>query len=49
VPAYAYAGFVGYSRIRLGMHYGSDVLGGMIIGIGSGLLTWKLDKELNKK
>jgi undecaprenyl-diphosphatase len=44
VPAYAYAGLVGYSRMRLGVHYPSDVLGGMIIGIGSGLLTWQLDR-----
>jgi len=49
VPAYAYAGLVGYSRMRLGMHYGTDVLGGMLIGIGSGLLTWQLDKAFNKK
>lgn len=49
VPAYAYASLVGYSRMRLGMHYGSDVLGGIIIGIGSGLLTWQLDKAFNKK
>ena len=49
VPSYVYAGFVGYSRMRLGMHYGTDVLGGMVIGIGSGLLTWKLDKILSNK
>lgn len=49
VPAYAYASLVGYSRMRLGMHYGTDVLGGMVIGIGSGLLTWHLDKAFNKK
>jgi membrane-associated phospholipid phosphatase len=44
VPSYAYAGFVGYSRMRLGVHYPSDVLGGAVIGIASGWLTWKLDK-----
>lgn len=49
VPAYLYAGFVGYSRMRLGAHYPSDVLGGMIIGIGAGLLTWKLDQRINGK
>ncbi len=49
VPAYSYAGFIGYSRMRLGMHYPSDVLGGIIAGIGSGLLTWKLDRILNGK
>ncbi len=44
VPAYAYAGFVGYSRMRLGVHYPTDVLGGALIGIASGLLTWQIDK-----
>lgn len=46
VPAFTYAGFMGYSRMRLGMHYPSDVLGGMILGIGSGLLTWRLERFL---
>lgn len=49
VPAYAYAGMVGYSRMRLGVHYPSDVLGGALLGIGSGLLTWQVDKWLNKR
>lgn len=49
VPAYSYAGFVAYSRMRLGVHYPSDVLGGMVLGVGSGLLTWQIDKWLNKR
>jgi membrane-associated phospholipid phosphatase len=49
VPAFTYAGFVGYSRMRLGAHYGSDVLVGVIIGVGSSLLTWQCDKWINKK
>jgi len=48
VPAYAYAGIVCYSRMRLGMHFPSDVLGGIVIGVGSGFLVWKLDEALNK-
>lgn len=48
VPSLLYAGFVGYSRMRLGMHYPSDVLGGMVIGIGSGLLIWSIDKRIRK-
>lgn len=48
-PSFIYAGFVGYSRLRLGVHYPSDVLGGMVIGIGSGLLTWQIDKLVNGK
>lgn len=49
VPAYALAGLVAYSRMRLGVHYPSDVLGGMVIGIGAGLLTWKLDALFNNQ
>lgn len=48
VPAYAYACGVGYSRMRLGVHFPSDVLGGMVIGIGSSLLVWQVDKWLSK-
>lgn len=48
-PSFLYAGFVGYSRLRLGMHFPSDVLGGMVIGIGSGLLTWQVDRMVNGK
>lgn len=49
VPAYLYAGMVGYSRMRLGVHFPSDVLGGIVVGMGSGLLVWQLDRMINKK
>jgi undecaprenyl-diphosphatase len=49
VPSYAYAGLVGYSRMRLGVHYPSDVFGGIIVGVGAGFLTWGLDKAINRK
>lgn len=47
IPSYVYAAFVAYSRMRLGVHFPSDILGGMVIGIGSGILTWQLDRMIN--
>lgn len=49
VPSYAYACGVGYSRMRLGVHFPSDVLGGMIVGIGSSLLIWQVDKWIQNR
>lgn len=48
-PAFTYAAAVGYSRMYLGVHYPTDVIGGAILGTGSAYLTWKLQKLLNKK
>lgn len=44
VPSYLYACGVAYSRMRLGVHFPSDILGGIVIGIGSTLLVWQADK-----
>lgn len=38
LPAYAAAGFVGYSRVEAKAHYWHDVLAGAAIGIGANLI-----------
>lgn len=49
VPSYIWAGTVAYSRMHLGVHYPSDVLGGIIIGIGTSYITFKAQKWLYSK
>lgn len=50
VPAYAWAGAVGYSRMRLGVHYPSDILAGAVTGAASAWLSYKIQQKwLNRK
>jgi membrane-associated phospholipid phosphatase len=48
-PAYLWACSVGYSRMDLGAHYPSDVLGGAIIGAGTSYLCYKANKWLQRR
>ena len=47
-PAYLYAGTVAYSRMDLGVHYPSDIIGGALIGSGSAYLTYKINESIVK-
>ncbi len=48
VPAYSWAALMAYARMYLGVHYPTDVLGGALVGAGSGYLMYKLNKWLSK-
>lgn len=49
VPSYTWAGMIGYSRMRLGAHYPSDVLAGAVIGSGTAWLTHYVTRKLNTR
>lgn len=43
------AAIVGFSRVYVGVHYPGDILGGMIVGVLSGLVSLKLGDFIFKK
>jgi len=46
VPAYLWASGVAFSRLYLGVHYPTDVLTGIVVGVGSSLLAhWVRERQ----
>jgi undecaprenyl-diphosphatase len=48
IPLFLWAGAIGYGRVYLGVHYPTDVLGGMIVGVAGGFAAWSLRKEIGR-
>jgi membrane-associated phospholipid phosphatase len=49
IPMFLWAALVGYSRMDLGVHYPSDVLGGALIGIYTSLFFFRFVKRYGKE
>ena len=49
IAAIVLAALISLSRLYVGVHYPSDVLGGLIIGIFAGWAGWKLEEAVYKK
>lgn len=48
-PAFVWASAVGYSRLYMGIHYPSDVLASVVIGMASSWLSYKINKRFFRK
>ncbi len=49
VPAFVWASATGYSRLYLGVHYPTDVIGGAVLGAGTAWLSHVINKRWHAK
>ena len=49
VPAYMYACGIAYSRMHLGVHYPTDILGGAVVGTSSAFASYYINQWLWRK
>ena len=49
IPAVIFASLIAISRLYIGVHYPTDVLGGLIIGIGAAFIATAIVKKITKK
>lgn len=47
-PSMLWAGAVGYSRMQMGVHYPTDVIGGMFVGVGTAFVNVYVNRWLNR-
>lgn len=47
-PVVTWGILVGYSRIYLGVHYPSDILGGAVVGTVTAILVWQFRSDLDR-
>jgi len=48
IPSFAWACFVAYARVYLGLHYPSDIVGGAVLGTGLAFLTWSVREDIRR-
>ncbi len=49
LPAYTWAVLIAYSRMYLGVHFPTDILGGILLGTVSSLIIWRINKWIRAR